>query len=118
MGWNINETSNRSSEFLSYRINGNEVLLPHVITKRRPMGRDFILTQDNACLHVAARSYLEVNIIKLLPHPADSPDLNTIENVWDVMGRRLRNLEIQDSYLKIQSEHARTFWRGYSTPRW
>jgi len=75
--------------------------------------------QDNALPHVArvTREYLAVNNIQLLSHPSNSPDLNP-EHVWDMMGRRLRNLErppanLQELYmksgtrfLKIQSEHA------------
>lgn len=73
----------------------NEVLRPHVIPMRRQMGRNFILMQDNARPHTAriTRTYLEENNVEVLPHPANSPDLNPIEHVWDMMGRRLRNLE-------------------------
>ena len=73
----------------------NEVLRPHVIPMRRQMSRNFILMQDNARPHTAriTRTYLEENNVEVLPHPANSPDLNPIEHVWDMMGRRLRNLE-------------------------
>ncbi|EFN77573.1 Transposable element Tc3 transposase, partial [Harpegnathos saltator] len=33
------------------------------------------------------------NNLEVLSHPAMSPDLNPIEHVWDMMGRRLQNLE-------------------------
>lgn len=49
--------------------------------------------QDNARSHVAARDYLEVSNIELLPYPANSPELNPIEHVWNTTGRRLRNLK-------------------------
>jgi len=31
--------------------------------------------------------------IQLLPHPSNSADFNPIEHVWDMMSKRLRNLE-------------------------
>jgi len=72
----------------------NEVLRPCVIPMRRRIGRDFILMQNNALLYVASNcEYLAVNNIQLLPHPFNSPDLNPIEHVWDMIDRRLRNLE-------------------------
>lgn len=46
----------------------------HVILIRRRMG-------DEGCPHVAARDYLEVNNMELLPHSANSPDLNPIANL-------------------------------------
>lgn len=48
---------------------------------RRRMGPDFIFLQDNP--H-------PINNIKLLSHPANSPDRDTIEHVWDMMDRILR----------------------------
>jgi len=58
-----------------------------MIPMRRRIGRDFILMQDNALPHVAriTREYLAVNNIQLLPHPSNSPDLNPVEHVWDMM---------------------------------
>jgi len=48
--------------------------------------------QDNARPHTAniTRQFLADNQITVLGHPAMSPDLNPIEHVWDMMGRRLR----------------------------
>lgn len=96
MGCNINEPSNRSRDFPTLRINIgtyiSEVLRSYVIPVRRRMGRDFILMQDNARLQVEARDYLEVNNTELLPrNPANNSDLDPIEHVWDIMGRRLCN---------------------------
>ncbi|KYM77511.1 hypothetical protein ALC53_12005 [Atta colombica] len=49
--------------------------------------------QDNARPHTTAntREFLMENSIRLLPHPAMSPDLNLIEYIWDIMVHRLRN---------------------------
>lgn len=37
------------------------------------------------------QEYLHEVGVKTLDWPANSPDLNTIEHLWDNMGRRLRN---------------------------
>ena len=56
------------------------------------IGDGFRLMQDNARPHVArcVQQYLEEVPIQTLVWPARSPDLNPIENVWDIMGRNVR----------------------------
>lgn len=48
--------------------------------------------QDNARPHTAniTRQFFQRNNIRLLRHPAMSPDLNPIEHVWDILCRQLR----------------------------
>ena len=52
-------------------------------------GRGFIFQQDNCSIHVAKKSkkYFEEAKISLLEWPARSPDLNPIENVWEMISR-------------------------------
>jgi len=53
---------------------------------------DMVFQQDNAPCHVSkdSRSWFSTNNIPLLNSPANSPDLNPIENAWAYLEKRLR----------------------------
>ncbi|GFV17442.1 transposable element Tcb2 transposase [Trichonephila clavipes] len=69
----------------------NEILLPYVRLFRGAMGLQFLFMDNNAPCNrtVAAEQLLESEDIEPMDWPARSTDLNTIENVWDFLGRRL-----------------------------
>lgn len=51
--------------------------------------------QDNAPIHVSKSTirWLNRNNVRLFPHPASSPDLNPIENLWHLLKIRIRARE-------------------------
>lgn len=51
-----------------------------------------LLMQDNARPHTArlTQNYLARHNVNVLPWPACSPDMNPIEHIWDLLGRRAR----------------------------
>lgn len=50
---------------------------------------NIVFMQDNARIHTAriVAEYLASRNVIVLPHPALSPDLNPIENIWAIMER-------------------------------
>lgn len=74
----------------------DEILADHVIPFSVIVGNDFILMQDNARPHTARRvtQYLAEVEINTMNWPACSPDLNPIEHVWDMLGKRVKEREV------------------------
>lgn len=69
----------------------NDVLRPHILPLRQ-LHRNFVFMQDNARPHTTNITwrFFDRHDIQLLPHPANSPNLNPIEHIWDKIERRLR----------------------------
>lgn len=71
-----------------------EILQEAVVPFAPFIGDNFVLMQDNARPHVAriVTHYLEDVSITTMNWPARSPDMNPIENLWDMLKRHLRQL--------------------------
>ncbi|GFW94259.1 transposable element Tc3 transposase [Trichonephila clavipes] len=72
----------------------DEVLEPYVCLFRGVVGPDFIFMDDNAPCHraVLIDDFLETENIQRLSWPVNSPNLNPIEHVWDMLGRQIAAL--------------------------
>ena len=68
-----------------------DILPPHVVPflQAHP---DMTLQHDNATSHTArsVRDFLQNRNVSVLPWPVKSLDLNPIEQVWDLLDRRVR----------------------------
>ncbi|KFM73863.1 Transposable element Tc3 transposase, partial [Stegodyphus mimosarum] len=67
----------------------DEALEPYVRLFRGAVGPDFM--DDNAPCHraVLVDDFIETGNIQRMSWPANSPDLNPIEHVWDMLGRQI-----------------------------
>ena len=70
----------------------NEILTPVYIPHLQNNGR-IKLMHDGGPSHTArfTRALLQANQINVLPWPSLLPDLNPIEQIWDVIGQRVRS---------------------------
>ena len=72
----------------------DEILAP-VVTPFILANPHMLLMQDNATSHSAraTRQYLATNNVHVIDWPARSPDLNPTEHIWDLLDKRLRNVQ-------------------------
>ncbi|KAJ4441451.1 hypothetical protein ANN_11306 [Periplaneta americana] len=70
-----------------------DVLEEHLVPAAIGVGPAFLFVQDNARAHSAAviRDFLRENEIEVMECPAISPDLNSIEYLWNLLDTKVRN---------------------------
>ncbi|GBN12618.1 hypothetical protein AVEN_12505-1 [Araneus ventricosus] len=69
------------------------------------MGTDAIFMDDNAHRARLVLSYLENETIPQMAWTARSPDLNPIEHVWDMLGRRIAGRSVDITATTINQRH-------------
>ncbi|KAI3364521.1 hypothetical protein L3Q82_011304, partial [Scortum barcoo] len=74
----------------------DEILRPLVRPYAGAVGPGFLLMQDNARPHVAGvcQQFLQDEGIDAMDWPARSPDLNPIEQIWDIMSRSIHQRHV------------------------
>lgn len=72
---------------------------------------DVLFMQDNATCHTSkeTKNWLNINKIVLFEAPANSPDMNPIENVWSYLEKKIRSIKLgylnsEELWQIIQSE--------------
>jgi transposase len=69
------------------------VVVPHF--DNHPLATRPVYMDDNARPHHsrAVTAYIQCEAVTPVPGPAMSPDLNSIEHIWDMLGRRIQARE-------------------------
>ncbi|GFV70292.1 transposable element Tcb2 transposase [Trichonephila clavipes] len=94
----------------------DEALEPYVRLFRGTVGPDFIFMDDNAPCHraVLIDNFLETENIQRMSGPANSPDLNPIEHVWDMLGRQIAALSHPPSSVTEMKRALQEAWNRLS----
>ncbi|GFX68202.1 transposable element Tcb2 transposase [Trichonephila clavipes] len=108
--------SHQTSISLTAQRYREEVLDPYVHLFRGAFSTDFIFMDDNAPCHraVLIDAFLETENIQRMSWPVNSPDLNPMEHVWDILGRQIEALLHSPSSLTELKRAVQEAWNSLS----
>ncbi|GFT57221.1 transposable element Tc3 transposase [Trichonephila clavipes] len=94
----------------------DEVLEPYVRLFRGDVGPDFLFINDNAPYHRAVLfdDFLETENTHRMSWPANSPDLNPINHVWDMLGRQIVAISLPPSSVTELKRALQEAWNRLS----
>ena len=98
------------------------VVVPHF--DNHPLATRPVYMDDNARPHRsrAVTAYLQSEAVTSVPWPAMSPDLNPIEHIWDMLGRRILARETCAKHSSVGSSiasgMAAAITTGHPTSNW
>lgn len=86
--------------------------IPTVKSHAKKIKKKFFFQEDNAPVHTAkiARSFLTSSNIELFPWPAQSPDMNPIENIWSYIEVKIRQRDSQPSSVSQLEQWVKGEW--------
>jgi hypothetical protein len=86
--------------------------IPTVKFHAKKVKKRFFFQEDNAPVHTArvARSFLTSSNVEVLSWPAQSPDINPIENIWSYIEVKIRQRDSQPSSVRQLEQWVKEEW--------
>ena len=94
--------------------NLNDIIRSQVIPLMRRLGAGYLFMDDSAPCHRArvVQNELNNNNVTQLDWPARSPDLNPIEQAWDMLGRAVYSMPVRPQTLDALEAALDREWRA------